>query len=118
MSIDTSYPPVRLALFGVGLIGLRHIEIAAAEEQCSIVAAADPRESARDAVERSGAKFYLDYQQLLAEELLDGVIVATPNSTHAPVGIAIAQAGLPMLMEKPFTDTGASIRPCSLRTRC
>ena len=108
MSTDTSYPPVRLALFGVGLIGLRHIEIAAAEEQCSIVAAADPQESARDAVERSGAKFYLDYQQLLAEELLDGVIVATPNSTHAPVGIAIAQAGLPMLMEKPFTDTVAA----------
>jgi len=97
--------PIRLAVFGVGLIGLRHLDIAAEEPGCVIVAAADPMEAARGAVESRGAHFYLDYRALLDQEQVDGVIIATPNSTHAPIGIAVAERGLPMLMEKPITDT-------------
>lgn len=97
--------PARLGLFGVGLIGLRHIEIAAGEPTCTIVAAADPEPSARAATEAAGARYYGDYRELLERESLDGVIVATPNSTHVPVGLDCVRAGLPMLMEKPLADT-------------
>ena len=101
---------VRLALFGVGGIGARHLEIAEQESQCRIVAVADPMEAAGAAAGRHRARFYRDYRELLARESLDGAIVATPNDRHAEVGMACAERGLPVLMEKPITDTLASGR--------
>ena len=101
---------VRLALFGAGGIGVRHLEIAEQEPECRIVAVADPVEAAGAAAGRHRARFYRDYRELLARESLDGAIVATPNDRHAEVGIACAERGLPVLMEKPITDTLASAR--------
>ena len=102
--------PVRLALFGAGGIGTRHLELAEQESECEIVAVADPLEAAAAAAERHRARFYRDYRELLARESLDGAIVATPNDRHAEVGIACAERRLPVLMEKPITDTVASGR--------
>jgi predicted dehydrogenase len=97
--------PVRLAILGVGLIGKRHLAVAAEESACKVVAAADVTESVRPDVEAHGARFYSDHRELLDREQLDGVIIATPNSAHAQVGIDCAAVGLPMLVEKPLSDT-------------
>ena len=97
--------PVRLALFGAGGIGVRHLELAADETRCEIVALADPLDSAAVIAERHGARFYRDHRELLARETIDGAIVATPNESHATVGIACAEHRLPVLMEKPIADT-------------
>ena len=102
--------PVRLAVFGAGGIGGRHIGLAAQEPECEIVAVADPRDAAAGVAERHRARFYRDYRALLARESLDGAIVATPNHSHAEVGIACAERGLPVLVEKPITDTLAAGR--------
>ena len=102
--------PVRLALFGAGGIGRRHLELAQQEPACEIVAVADPLEAAAAVAERHRARFYRDYRELLARESLDGAIVATPNDRHAEVGIACAERGVAVLMEKPITDTLASGR--------
>lgn len=77
----------------------------AEDPACDLVAAADPAPSARVGVETHGARFYQDHRELLDRERLDGVIVATPNDTHAQVGIDCAAAGLPVLVEKPLSDT-------------
>jgi len=97
--------PIRLAILGVGLIGKRHLATASQQPSCKVIAGADVTESARLSVEAHGARFYPDHRELLSREQLDGVIIATPNSTHARVGIDCAAAGLPMLVEKPLTDT-------------
>ena len=102
--------PLRLALFGAGGIGVRHLQLAGEEPECAIVAVADPLPAAAAVAERHRARFYRDYRELLAREPLDGAIVATPNDRHAEVGIACAEHGLPVLMEKPITDTVASGR--------
>ena len=102
--------PIRLALFGAGGIGVRHLALADQEPGCRIVAVADPLEAAAAVAGRHRARFYLDYRELLAREPLDGAIVATPNDSHAEVGIACAERGLPVLVEKPITDTLASGR--------
>ena len=101
---------VRLALFGAGGIGVRHLALAEEEHACAIVAVADPLEAAAAVALRHGARFYRDYRELLDRERLDGAIVATPNDRHAEVGIACAERGLPVLMEKPIADTVGSGR--------
>ena len=97
--------PVRLALFGVGGIGVRHLELAGEEPRCRVVAVADPLDAAGAIAERHGARFYRDYRELLAREPSDGAIIATPNESHAEIGIACVERRLPVLMEKPITDT-------------
>ena len=97
--------PVRLALFGAGGIGARHLALAGEAPGCRIVAVADPRDAASAVAGRHGARFYRDYRALLDREPLDGAIVATPNDSHAEVGIACAERRLPVLVEKPIADT-------------
>ena len=97
--------PVRLALLGAGDIGTRHLELAGEEPGCEIVAAADPNEAAAEVAGRHGARFYRDYRELLDCERLDGAIIATPNDAHAQAGIACTERRLPVLVEKPITDT-------------
>ena len=101
---------VRLALFGVGGIGARHLEIAAAEPACEVVAVADPLDAAAAIAERHGARFYRDHGELLARESIDAAIVATPNDSHVTLGTACVERGLPVLVEKPIADTLATGR--------
>jgi len=97
--------PLRLALFGAGNIGARHLSLARDEPGCEITAVADPFAAAADLAKRHGARWYSNARELLNTESLDGAIIATPNDLHASVGIACAEHGLPVLMEKPITDT-------------
>ena len=105
---NTRGGPLRLALFGAGGIGTRHLELACEVRECRIVAVADPRNAVAAFAERHGVRFHRDYRELLAREPLDGAIVATPTGTHAEVGIACVERRLPVLMEKPVAGTLAS----------
>lgn len=50
---------------------------------------------------------YADYDALLAEDVVDAVYVALPNSLHADYAIRAARAGKHILMEKPLATTEA-----------
>ncbi len=50
-----------------------------------------------------GVDVYADYRDLLAREDIDGVIITVPDHAHAVVGLAAAEAGKDMYMEKPLT---------------
>lgn len=46
---------------------------------------------------------YLDYERMLAESELDVVSISTPVSTHHPITLAAAKAGVHVLCEKPIS---------------
>ncbi len=94
--------PVRLGLIGMGLIGTPHARTLQKVEECDLVAVADIDEKYREPAEKLGANFYRDYQEMITKENLQGVIIATPNHLHAPMGIACAERGLHLLVEKPI----------------
>ena len=49
---------------------------------------------------------FADYRDLLAEDLVDAVVVATPNMTHADVmADVLAVPGLHVMLEKPMATT-------------
>lgn len=43
-----------------------------------------------------------DPQALLADESLDGIIIATPHPQHVPLGLEVLAAGKHLLMQKPL----------------
>jgi predicted dehydrogenase len=93
----------RIAVMGAGLIGQQHLKHVAAEaELCAIV---DPDKAARTLGRRYGVPCFDTLGAMLAVRRPDGVIVATPNQLHGEHGLACVQAGMPVLVEKPITDT-------------
>ncbi len=68
------------------------------------ICVADPLEGSRAAATRAFAtvRTYADYRQLLENEPLHAVLVATPPSQHLEIWYAIRHRELPVFMEKPF----------------
>jgi predicted dehydrogenase len=96
---------VRLGLIGLGLIGTAHARTLQKVEECDLVAIAEVDEKYRQATETLGAMYYHDYEEMIRKENLQGVIIATPNHLHAPMGIACAERGLHLFVEKPITPS-------------
>jgi len=96
---------VRIGLIGLGVIGTPHARILKEVEECDLVAAADVDEKQKRVVEELGIKFYKNYQEMIAKESLQGVILAVPNHLHAPIGIVCAERGLHLLVEKPIAQS-------------
>jgi len=97
-----------VAVIGAGAIGRMHIERCLRHDAVSLGAIADPTPAARDLAAELGVPCFADTLEMLAKvptKNLGGVIVATPNATHADIGIACLDHGLPLLMEKPVADT-------------
>lgn len=102
-----------MANIGIGVIGLgrmgqvyaRHVarQIASA----ALVAVADPSSAATDAfsAQVGGVTAYADYHDLLRDQQVQGVIIASPTSTHRDVVIAAADAGKAIFCEKPTALT-------------
>jgi predicted dehydrogenase len=91
---------MRIAVVGAGQFGRKHIETVRKEPTCTLAALADPVQAAD-----FGVPHYALYTEMLEREKPDGVIIATPNALHVPVGLACVAQRIPMLVEKPVADT-------------
>ncbi len=94
--------PLRIGLIGAGVIGRKHGLYLEASSHGDLVALADPSPDAEVFAAEHGAVCYGDFGEMLAREMLDGVIIAAPNDLHEAAGVAVAERGLPMLVEKPI----------------
>jgi predicted dehydrogenase len=100
---------LRIGVIGAGAFGRRHVEVLLGEPSCVIAGIADPTSDAAAFAAARGLPYFADHRQLLAARP-DGVIVATPNSLHAPVGLDCVAHGVPVLVEKPIAETVAAAR--------
>ncbi|MGE3107065.1 MAG: Gfo/Idh/MocA family protein [Phycisphaerales bacterium] len=106
---------VRYAVVGLGHIAqaavLPAFAHASKNSELAALVTDDPDKRARLGKRYSVSALY-DYSGLrrcLAEESIDAVYIATPNSEHAPIAIQAAQAGVHVLCEKPL---GVTEREC------
>lgn len=98
---------IRVGIIGCGSISIhRHTPEYASRPDVEIIAFVDPViERAQKLCEKYGGKAYADYQEMLEKEKPDAVSVCTPNSLHAPISIAAANAGAHVLCEKPMATS-------------
>jgi predicted dehydrogenase len=98
--------PLRAAVIGTGLIGTHHARIYHEHPLSTLVAVCDIDADRAQAVAQSlGARAYTRFDELLAQEELDVVSVATPEQQRTAPALAAAELGLGLLLEKPLTPT-------------
>lgn len=94
---------IRVALFGLGKMGLSHCAIINTHPDIELVAVCDMTEYLLAVLGKySHIKTYSNYRKLLAAESLDAVFIATPSRFHAEMVRAALDAGLHVFCEKPF----------------
>lgn len=96
---------IPIAVIGAGLIGRTHVERALARDDVQLVAVADPSQEGRQVAQAAGVPWYADYDEMLDAVSPRGVIVATPNATHARIAVHCLERGAAVLVEKPIADT-------------
>ncbi len=110
-TVDTS-KKVRVGIIGTGWIAGAHISALLKQPDVEIVAAADiVAGKAKAFLEKYGIKDakcdYTDGKAMIDDKslALDAVTICTYNRQHAPCAIDALNAGLHVLLEKPFTVT-------------
>jgi len=99
---------LRAGLIGLGMMGRHHARNLRAIDGVDLVAVADP---AGDPHGVAGALPVLGSVEELIAQGVDYVVVATPTAYHEQIGLALAEAGVHALIEKPLAkDTGAARR--------
>ena len=94
---------VRLALIGLGKMGISHLAIARSHPDAELVAVCDTTGYVLDVLAKyTGIKVYSDYNKMLADERLDGVLIATPSRFHGEMVRAALERNLHVFCEKPF----------------
>jgi scyllo-inositol 2-dehydrogenase (NADP+) len=98
----------RVAVVGLGKMGLSHFAIANAIPHVEVVAVCDRSTLLGQMTERyTGIRFVSDYDRLLETEGLDAVVIATPTRHHFAMVQAAFERGLHVFCEKPMTLSGA-----------
>lgn len=106
----TQIERVTIAVVGAGLFGRKHIETMRQEPACRLAAIADPTPEAEAYARELGVPCFRDYHEMLDRIRPQAAIIATPNVLHVPVGLACAERGVHMLVEKPIADSVPAAR--------
>jgi len=99
---------IRLVVVGPGLIGKAHINLINAHTSCDLTALVAPDKAKHHHYAQSvSTPLFHDVAECIEAEQVDGVIISSPNLFHAQQACQCIAAGIPVLIEKPFTDTVA-----------
>lgn len=104
---------VRIVVVGAGLIGPRHARHVMKRLDCSLFAVVDRSPKGPGVASECNCLHFatvdemLQFCQLYQVPLPDAAIVATPNDTHASIGMQLAAHGIHLLVEKPMASSAA-----------
>ena len=102
---------LRVGIVGYGLAGaVFHAPLVASTPgmRVTAISVGDAARSAQARRDFPQATIYPTAHELLAAaNTLDLVVIAAPNNAHAPLGIAALEAGLPVVIDKPFAPSAA-----------
>lgn len=104
---------LRVAIIGAGKMARHHaIAIARSGLPAQVVAVADPRPDAREAMREAapGAQEFDSLDALLSAMPVDVAHIVTPPDTHEAIARQAIEAGCHVYVEKPFADSAAAAK--------
>ena len=109
--MDSRMNRVRIGVIGLGSIGIFHTRYFAEGKipRATLTAVCDLNRKALRPFEPPVATF-TDSRDLIRSGLVDAVLIATPQSLHADIGIDALKQGLHVLVEKPLARHIAEAR--------
>src|SRR5437764_9117016 len=106
-------PMVGVAVVGCGRIGRVHARNAAGNSRASLVMVFDVAGTAAEQTATElGVKAARSLEEVLSDDSVDAVLVATPTDTHVPLITAAVKAGKAVLCEKPVDLDPQRAREC------
>ena len=98
---------IKTAVVGVGSFGQQHARVLALLPEAELVAVVDGNaERSSEIAERFGCEALTDIAPLTGN--VDAACVAVPTALHSEVGVALLEAGIDLLVEKPIAGDLAS----------
>jgi UDP-N-acetylglucosamine 3-dehydrogenase len=98
---------LRAGLIGLGMMGRHHCRVLGSLEGVDLVGVAD---ASGDPYGVAGGRRVLDSVEQLIELGLDYCMVAVPTIYHEQIGLALAEAGIHTMIEKPLAQDTRSAR--------
>ncbi|GAB4310522.1 MAG: Gfo/Idh/MocA family oxidoreductase [Promethearchaeota archaeon] len=92
-------PSVKVGLVGLGFVGRVHLANLLADDRVQLVVCSL---SVDEKKVPAGIPFYDDFEAMLANETLDGVVIATPTPLHEPMAVEATRRGVHAFVEKPL----------------
>ena len=107
---DTVPRRIRYGIIGAGHMAREHVRNLALVPGSVVTAIADPVQGSIDQTRAEIAgevRAFVDHRELLVSDLVDAIIVASPNDTHHAILLDIfaAAKSYPVLVEKPVCTT-------------
>jgi len=98
---------LQAGVIGLGILGSQHAKLIDERTDIELAAVADLRQEQASALaNETGAAPYTDYGEMLKEQSLDIIVIATPDPYHRDPALAAIEAGVPnLIMEKPLATT-------------
>lgn len=94
---------IRIALIGLGKMGLSHHAIINSHPDASLVAICDSATYMLDVLNKyTGIKCYTDYRFLLDTEKPDAIFISTPSRLHGEMVRLALEKNIHVFCEKPF----------------
>lgn len=94
----------RAAVVGLGMMGRHHVRLLRSRDDVNLVAAVDP---AGDPHGRARGITVLSDVAAAVALGIDCCVVAVPTEDHLEIGLTLAEAGIPALIEKPLAASVA-----------
>jgi predicted dehydrogenase len=95
----------RIGVVGTGYWGSKHVRTMSSLGDVDQVCVVDPRTDRTAALQRSFPTLQCFGTLGEALDSVDGVVIATPPSTHAPLALAAIEAGKHVMVEKPLATS-------------
>lgn len=99
---------LRVGLVGIGMMGRNHARVLRSIDGLRLVAVADP---SGDKHQMAGDATVVGTVEELIGLDLDLAVVAVPTGFHLEAGLALAEADVPTLIEKPLATDAAEAAP-------
>ena len=100
---------MRMAVVGYGGRGGWHVRNILQSDVCELAGVYDISKERNEHAESRGIHAYASFEELLADQSVELITIATPNDVHEEIAIAAMNAGKHVISEKPVTITMESL---------